>query len=466
MEKNINMTQGKPMKLLFSFALPLMFGNIFQQLYTVVDTAIVGRGVGMDALAALGSVDWLTWMMIGIAQGYTQGCSVRVSQKFGEGNWQELKKYVAQSAVLSAVIAIFCVMIGQAGLKLFMIMLRVPVELKPLAELYARIIFGGIVATMFYNYCASVLRAIGDSKTPLKAMILASVTNIVLDVLAVFVLNWGIAGAAGATVLSQVLAGIICCRQMMRNPILRFGKAELQKDWGILKNLAAIGSPAAAKNIVIALGGMIVSSVVNGFGMSFIAGYTASNKLYGLLEIAAISYGYAITTYVGQNFGAGQTERIKVGMRSALMLAVSTSLVIAACMIVFGRSITMLFISGEVPDLAIEAGNIAYIYLCVMAICLPVLYLLYVYLSALQGLGDTVRPMLSGIIEFMLRAVISIAVGYIGFEMGVFGAEVSAWFGAAIYMMYHYYKKIARMQEGNLKDKENREKEHEFISAN
>jgi len=436
------------MKLLFSFALPLMFGNVFQQLYTVVDTAIVGRGVGMDALAALGSVDWLNWMMLGIAQGYSQGFSVRISQKFGEGNWKELKKYVAQSAILAGVIALICLIVGQAGLELFMFLLRVPADLKPMAELYSRIIFGGVLATMFYNYCASVLRAIGNSKTPLKAMIVASVTNIVLDVLAVFVWNFGIAGAAWATVLSQLLAGVICCIQICRTDVLKFNRSDLRKDSEILKNLISIGSPAAAKNMIISLGGMIVSAVANGFGMSFIAGYTASNKLYGLLEIAAISYGYAITTYVGQNYGANQIERIKEGMHAAVILSVGTSLLIAACMITFGRSITMLFISSEVPELMTEAGNIAYVYLCVMAAFLPVLYLLYVYLSALQGIGDTVRPMISGIIEFILRAVISVAVGLIGFEMGVFGAEVSAWVGAAAYMMYHYYKKIAKIKVG------------------
>lgn len=454
-ETNINMTQGKPMRLLFSFALPLMFGNVFQQLYTVTDTAIVGRGVGMDALAALGSVDWLNWMMLGIAQGFAQGFSVRIAQKFGEGNLSELKKYVAQSAILAAVIALACLVAGQLGMDLFLFLLRVPADLKPMAELYSRILFAGIPAVMFYNYCSAVLRAVGDSKTPLKAMIVASITNILLDLAAVFVMHWGIAGAAAATVFAQCLAGVICCRKICKTKELNFGRAELTKDEGILRNLIAIGSPAAAKNVIISLGGMIVSAIVNGFGMSFIAGFTASNKLYGLLEIAAISYGYAITTYVGQNYGAGKIYRIKEGMVAAVTLAVSTSLVIAGCMIAFGRSITMLFISSDVPELVVEAGNIAYTYLCVMAAFLPVLYLLYVYLSALQGLGDTVKTMISGIVEFVLRAIISVTVGFIGFEMGIFGAEVTAWIGAAVYLMYHYRKKIAGLQiTSSVNDKE------------
>ncbi len=445
MEKNVNMTQGKPMKLLVSFALPLMFGNIFQQLYTVVDTAIVGRGVGMDALAALGSVDWLTWLVLGIAQGYTQGFSVRIAQKFGEKNWQDVKRFVAQSAVLSAIIALLCLVVGQLGLSTFMTLLRVPADLWDMAELYARIIFGGIVATMFYNYCASVLRAIGDSKTPLYAMIAASITNIVLDLIAVYVLHWGIGGAAAATVFAQFLAGVICCVKMCRIKELNFDRTHLRKDPEAMKNLIAIGSPAAAKNIIICAGGMIIAAIVNGFGTSFISGYTASNKLYGLLEIAAISYGYAVTTYVGQNYGANQMKRIKEGVRSALVLALATSVVIAVVMIAFGESIVALFITSKDAAMMAEGIRIGYVYLFMMAVFLPVLYLLYIYLSALQGMGDTIRPMISSVIELILRASIAIVAGYIGYELGVFGAEVLSWVGSTVYLMYYYHNKIKKL---------------------
>ena len=183
------MTQGKPLKQLFYFALPLMFGNIFQQLYTVVDTAIVGQGVGLDALAAIGTVDWLNWMFLSVAQGFTQGFSVRISQKYGEQNIKGMKLVIGQSVRLSIIIAILGTLVSQAGLPLFLNLLKVPIELQAIATEYIRIIFAGFPIVVFYNYCASVLRAIGDSKTPLKAMVVASVTNIVLDLLAVFVWN-------------------------------------------------------------------------------------------------------------------------------------------------------------------------------------------------------------------------------------------------------------------------------------
>ena len=432
------MTHGKPLKQLFFFALPLMFGNIFQQLYTVVDTAIVGQGVGLNALAAIGTVDWLNWMFLSVAQGFTQGFSVRISQKYGEQNIKGMKLVIGQSVRLSVVIAVVGTAISQAGLPLFLSMLRVPMELRPIATEYIRIIFAGFPIVVFYNYCSAVLRAIGDSKTPLKAMIAASVTNIILDLLAIFRWNMGVEGAAIATVIAQLLAGTICVVKIWKLPILHFGKEQIEKNRDISINLFKLGMPVAAQNIIISLGGMTVQMVANGFGMSFIAGFTATNKLYGLLEVAAISYGYAVTTYVGQNYGAGLLERIKKGVRSAVGLSIGTSILIAAIMLVFGRNITMLFISSDVPELMVAAGNTAYHYLAVMSTCLPILYLLHLYQAALRGMGNTVLPMISGIIEFMVRVCVSIVVGKIGFAYGLFGAEVAAWTGAMLFMLISY----------------------------
>jgi len=328
MTKNLNMTRGKPLPLLFFFALPLMFGNIFQQLYTVVDTAIVGRGVGMDALAALGTVDWLNWMLLGLATGLTQGFSVRLSQKYGEGDLPALRRILGQSALLSAVIALLCVLLSQLGVPLFLNLLRVPDELRAMATLYIRILFGGFPAVLFFNFSSSMLRAIGDSRTPLVAMMAAAITNILLDALAVFVLGWGIAGAAAATVFAQCLSGTICALRIARTPVLRFEKKHLSFDAPLSSSLLRLGLPVAFKNVIISIGGILLQSIVNGFGMAFIAGYTATNKLYGLLEIAALSYGYAVTTYVGQNFGAGEYTRIRKGVKTAIFLCLATALAI------------------------------------------------------------------------------------------------------------------------------------------
>lgn len=444
-EQQINMTSGRPLKLLFSFALPLMFGSIFQQLYTVVDVAIVGQGVGLTALAALGTVDWLNWMLFGIAQGFTQGFAIRISQKYGEGDMLGLKLVLGQSARLCVWLAIIAILISQGGLHLFFRLLKVPTELYAMAELYTRILMAGMPISVLYNFAASVLRAVGDSKTPLKAMTAASVTNIVLDCIAVFVLNWGIAGAAAATVIAQCLASFICLTKMMSTAALRFDRSHMAPQKTVSRSLIALGAPITLKIAIIALGGMIIQSVVNSFDMAFIAGFTASNKLFGLLEIAAMSYGFAITTYVGQNYGAGRHDRISHGIKEGLALSVLTSLLICAVMLIFGRDITMLFISSDSVELVAKAGDVAYLYLATMSLSLPALYVLYVYQSALQGIGNTVATMISGGLEFCIRLTASMIVTATGWANGIFAAEVAAWFGAAIFLtvsFYHHFNRI------------------------
>ena len=448
MSRTLNMTNGSPMKLLFSFALPLMLGNIFQQLYTIVDTAIVGRGVGMTALAALGTVDWLNWMMLGIAQGFTQGFCIRMSQKFGAQDLEGLKNTLGASVLLTAMVAVLGTLIAQLGLPVFLHWMQVPDYLRPSATLYSRIIMGGFAAVCFFNLCSSTLRAVGDSKTPLIAMVIAAVTNIILDIVAVFVLGWGIAGAAAATVFSQLLSGFLCAAKIAATSELRFEQRHLALSLQMAKDLMGIGIPAAVKNIIIAVGGMVVQTVVNSFdSVSFIAGFTATNKLYGLLEIAALSYGYAVTTFVGQNYGAGQIPRIRSGVRSANILALLSSVVICAAMLLFGRQITMLFISREDMALALEAGETSYRYLVLMSVSLPVLYVLYVFMSALQGMGNTVAPMWSAAFELLIRLTVAFTVAQIGIREGIFWAEVGAWYGGAVTQALGYVLQIRKINK-------------------
>ena len=439
------MTAGHPGKLLFVFALPLMFGNIFQQLYTVVDTAIVGQGVGMDALAALGTVDWLNWMFIGIAQGFTQGFSVQLAQKYGEGDIPGLKRTLGTSLILAIWVALGLTAVSQLGLPLLVELLKIPEQLQGMAMLYDRVLFAGIPAMVFYNFCASVLRAVGDSKTPLYAMVAASLTNIALDCIAVFVLGWGIAGAALATIFAQILSGVICAVKIWRTQSLRIGKRDLRYDAGNGKRLMYLGVPVAVQNIVISIGGMAVQTVVNRFDTSFIAGFTSSNKLYGVLEIAALSYGYAVTTYTGQNYGAGQWDRIRKGTRWAVIISLITSVIIGAAMIVFGRQITMLFISSESPQLAAEACEVGYQYLCAMSAALPILYLLYAYRSALQGMGNTRIPLLSGVLELVIRVGAAFLIGLAGYKMALLYIEPMAWVSATVLLCSAYYVNAARL---------------------
>lgn len=441
-----SMTEGKPVKLIFTFALPLMLGNVFQQLYTVVDTMVVGQVLGVTALAALGAADWLNWMILGIIQGFTQGFAILMAQEFGARNLKQLKKVVGNAAGLAAVSALILLILSQAAVVPVLHLLKTPDAIMNQSLLYLRFMFAGIPIVMSYNLLASILRALGDGKTPLQAMIVAAFINIVLDLLFVMGFGWGIAGAAVATLIGQLSSSIYCFIHIRKIEILALTKEDFKWNKDLDKKLILLGFPMAFQNGIIAVGGMIVQSVVNGFGVLFIAGFTATNKLYGVLEIAATSYGYAIVTYVGQNLGAGKIDRIKKGMRSAMIVAMLTSAVIAACMLLFGHQILGAFISGSPQDVD-ATMSIAYRYLAIMSIFLPVLYVLHVLRSALQGMGDTVLPMVSGIAEFVMRCGSAVLLPVMMGETGIFYAEILAWAGADVILVTSYAIRMRKLQK-------------------
>lgn len=442
-----NMTEGRPLPLIISFALPLMVGNIFQQMYTVVDTMVVGKTLQVSALAALGAADWLNWLILGVVSGLAQGFGILMAQQFGAAKYDALKKTIGCSALLSVISAVVLVLTSQAIILPVLNLLKTPAEIIGDSALYLRIMFAGIPAVLFYNLLASVLRSLGDGKTPLYAMIVAAVTNIVLDLLLVPVFGWGIAGAAIATVIAQGVSGFYCLMRLRNIDILAMKREHFRLDARLSGRLLMLGAPMAAQNAIIAVGGMIIQGVVNGFGVVFIAGYTAANKMYGLLEMAAISFGYAMVTYVGQNLGAGKPERIRQGVKTATIVSVAVSAMICAVMLLLGKPILSGFISGT-PEAAEQAMGIAYAYLTIMSLCLPVLYILHVVRSAIQGLGNTMIPMVSGVAEFIMRTGgVLLLPGFIG-HFGVFWAEVLAWLGADLILVPGYFLLMRRLRNG------------------
>lgn len=441
-----NMTDGSPGKLIFRLALPLMFGNMFQQLYTMVDAMIVGRGVGVNALAAMGAADWINWLVLGIVTGFTQGFSILFAQKFGAKDFSGLRRILGVSATISLIIGILMTAAGILVARPALIAMKTPPQVINDSLSYLYVIYSGTIVVMAYNLTASLLRALGDGKTPLVAMIIACFINIVLDLLFVMVFRWGIPGAAAATVIAQFFSFIFCIVKIRKIEFLRVSKSDFKPDkitgWELLR----LGTPVSFQNAVIGVGGIVVQSVINGYGLLFIAGFTATNKLYGLLEMAAISFGYSMTTYMGQNFGAKRLDRIKQGMRTGVIMAVAVSLVISAVVFLFGRSIVGLFVSPTAEN-ATEVIRIAYTYFCTMGAGLSILYLLHMYRSALQGLGDTLIPMVSGIAELVMRiAVILTAPALIG-EWGLYLAEPAAWLGAAVILIIAYYMRVAKMHQ-------------------
>lgn len=436
-----DMTSGTVWKEILLFALPLMVGNVFQQLYTVMDSIIVGQGIGVNALAALGAADWFNWMVIGIATGFSQGFSILIAQQFGARDYKNMRRTVASSYMLSFFMAVFFTIVMQLCAAPVLEFLNTPEHIIGDSLSYLRVSFGGLIVVMAYNMLASVLRALGDSRTPLIAMIIAAVINILLDIFFVMGLHLGVASAAAATVIAQVFSAVYCLWAVKKISILKLSRSDWQIDWRRWGHLMLLGLPMTFQNVIIAIGGMVIQSVINKFGLLFVAGFTATNKLYGLLEVAATSFGFSMTTYTGQNLGARKIRRISQGMKSALLMALVTSEIISFVMIFFGRHILKLFISGS-PEEVASVMEVSYHYLFIMSVPLFILYILHITRSAIQGMGDTIIPMISGITEMIMRVCVVLVLPIFFGQESVYFAEVAAWIGADVILVSAYLYKM------------------------
>ena len=440
-----DMTNGSPAGLILRFALPLMLGNVFQQFYTFVDTMVVGQALGVKALAALGAAEWLTFLMFGLVQGLVQGFSLVMARQFGAGDDKGLKKAVAGAVWLSLGAAVLFTALGQLMLRPVLLLLRTPTEIIALTLIYLRILYASLPVAFAYNLLAALLRALGNSKTPLQAMTLSSFCNIALDLLFVFGFGWGIQGAAAATVLAQILAACFCCVKLRGSGLFSLGNKEYYPDRDVIREQLKLGLPMGLQNMITAMGGLIVQSVINGFGVLFIAGYTAANKLYGLLEIAASSYGYAMSTYSGQNMGAARYDRIGKGLRAANLIGAATALLMSAIMVFLGKPVLGCFLTGD--SVTVEgAMRIGYYFLLVLAVFFPFLYILYVTRSCIQGMGNSLLPMISSIVQLVMRTGCALLLPALIGESGVFYGEVCAWLGADLLLAFSYFYCMKKLQ--------------------
>lgn len=445
MDRTRDMTRGNPAKHIFLFALPLILGNLGQQLYMVADAIIVGQGVGVDALAALGATDWTYWVVLWSIQALTQGFAILITHNFGSGNHAALRRSVAASIRLCAVAAVLLTAMGLVGARPMLALLSTPDILLEQATSYLTVMFAGTAVVMAYNMAAAILRAFGDGKSPLIAMGVAAALNVGLDLLFVLVFGWGIVGAAVATLIAQLVSFLYCLGVLRRLAFLRLHREDWENSSAVSRHLLRLGLPLALQHVVIAVGGMVLQSVINSFGFLFVAGFTATNKLYGMLESSAISFGFSTSTYMAQNWGAKRVDRLEKGIKSAVRLSVLVAVAISALMIIFGKSILGLFISTADAGAA-QVLDIAYRYLLIMSALLFILYLLHTYRSALQGLGNTVAPMVSGFIEFAMRVGVALALPPLLGELGLFFAEPAAWAGAAVLVIIVYYRQMAAIR--------------------
>ncbi len=431
--KTMDMTAGRPAALLFRFSMPLIFGNLFQQLYTFVDTVIVGQKLGVPALAALGATEWLSFMMFGFIQGLTQGFSIGISQSFGEGKKHLVQQGIFQAFCASAGAAVIVTVIGQGILVPVLKLLRTPEELFGMAHLYLEILYFGIPISFAYNMLAAILRALGNSRAPLIAVLTASFANILFDIALVMGLGMGIRGAAYGTLLSQLCSVLCCIAALSRIEQARVEPGNRKISVRMFAEQMKLGVLMGFQNIITAVGGLAVQSVVNGFGMLFLAGYTAANRLYGLLETAASSYGYAISTYTAQNIGAGKKERVRSGILAALLLGAATAYLMSFIMVVWGKPILGIFIADSQVE-AEAALRVGYRFLCILAAFFPLLYALYILRSCIQGMGNSTMPMLSSLIQVAMRIFCAaVLTRYVG-NAGVFWGEIMAWLGADLFL--------------------------------
>ena len=412
-----DMTTGNPLKLILFFSLPVLFGNLFQQFYSMVDTIIVGQFLGEDALAAVGATGSIMFLVLGFASGLAQGFGVMVSQAFGAKDESRLKHIVALSFLLTIIISVVLTALTVTTSRELLIFMNTPDNILDMADSYIRVIFWGIITSMMYNVVSGILRGVGDSKTPLYFLLFSSALNIVLDLFCIVTLKLNVAGAAYATVISQGISAVLCLIYMYRK-----------------SQMMGLGIPMALNYSLIAVGSMILQSAVNVFGSSAVAAFTAASKVEQISTQPMPALGTTMSTYCGQNLGAGKYERIFDGMKKAFGIALGTVAIAAFICTVFGRSIVSLFLSEPTEAIYSYATQ----YLNTISCFFFFLALIYLYRTSLQGLGKGIMPMVSGIFEMICR------VGVVWLLLNPYGywsvrlASPVAWIGAGVPLMISY----------------------------
>ena len=438
MARVTDMTKGGITKQIALFAFPLILTNIGQQLYQITDAAIVGRGVGVEALAALGTTDWLYWLVLWAVQAMTQGFSVLVSQIFGSQDRKRLKKAITMAILLCTAIGIGLTVLSVFAAKPLLQLLGTPDNILGQAVTYLRTMYAGTLIVVAYNMSAAFLRALGDGRSPLRAMLIAGTLNVALDLLFVCIFRWGIFGAAFATLLSQAVAFGFCLIIIRQNDLFHMEKADWKPEGSVALDLIHLGIPLAMQQMVVVVGGIIVQRVINSCGFLFVAGFTATNKLHGLLDCSATAFGFAASTFVGQNWGARQFGRVRSGIRRTLILAVSFSLVITAVMLLFGQQIVGLFISSAAENAA-EVLKIAHESLIVMSSFLFSAYVMHTFRASLQAMGTALAPTLAGLVEFAGRVGIALFLPRVLGEKGLYFTDGIAWLSSAIFLCAAYF---------------------------
>lgn len=443
MEKD--MTSGNPTRLILGFAIPLLFGLLFQQFYSIVDTIIVGHYLGVNSLASVGATGSVNFLITGFCIGMCSGFAIPVAQEFGARNEQLLRRYVANCVWLSMIFAMVVTVAVVALCRPILQITRTPANIIDESYSYIVIIFLGIPVVYLYNMTAAVLRSLGDSKTPVIFLVMASILNIFLDLLCIIAFHMGVSGAAAATVASQAIAGVCCLVFMYKKyTILRLSGEEWKWDSQSARKLCGMGIPMGLQYSITAIGGVVLQSAVNAIGSDAVAAVTVGNKLNMFLICPLDAMGTTMATYGGQNLGAGKLDRIDSGLKSCVTLGAIYSVIAIVVVCTVGRSILLLFLDAD--EMAILDN--AYTFVNINAIFYFSLALVDIIRYLIQGMGHSRLALLAGAFEMIARGLMGFAlVPLFGFRAVCF-AHPLAWIFADLFLipaLFHVRKKAAQI---------------------
>ena len=439
-----DMTSGSPARLILRFTIPLIFGNLFQQFYSMVDTIIVGRFLGKESLAAVGSTGSINFLIIGFCLGLCSGFAIPVSQQFGAKNFAEMKKYIGNIIWLtiwsSVLFTVATVLLCRPMLE----WMNTPSDIIEEAYWYIVVIFAGIPAIFLYNVQAALLRALGDSRTPVVFLVIASFLNIALDLLLIVVIPMGVVGAAVATVLSQLLSGVACFVFIVKKfPILHITRDDLHIKKEYLSRLCSIGVPMGLQSSITAIGSILLQTSVNSLGSAIVAAVTAAGRLYSLLACAFDALAVAISTYGGQNIGARKVERLSPGLRAAMIIGSIYSIFSLLVIWLLGKPLLTLFVEAT----EVEIINNAYLFMMINVAFFIPLAGVNIFRLMIQGMGYSKMAVFAGVSEMIARGVVGAwLVPALGYIAACFASPI-AWIMADLFLIPAYYAIVHHLKK-------------------
>ena len=439
-----DMTSGSPARLILRFTIPLIFGNLFQQFYSMVDTIIVGRFLGKESLAAVGSTGSINFLIIGFCLGLCSGFAIPVAQQFGAKNFAEMKKYIGNIIWLtiwsSVLFTVATVLLCRPMLE----WMNTPSDIIEEAYWYIVVIFAGIPAIFLYNVQAALLRALGDSRTPVVFLVIASFLNIALDLLLIVVIPMGVVGAAVATVLSQLLSGVACFVFIVKKfPALHISRQDLHIDTGYLTRLCSIGIPMGLQFSITAIGSIILQTSVNALGSGIVAAVTAAGRLYSLFACAFDALGVAMSTYGGQNIGARKVERLSPGLRAAMIIGSIYSIFSLLVIWLLGKPLLTLFVEAT----EVEIINNAYLFMMINVAFFIPLAGVNIFRLMIQGMGYSKMAVFAGVSEMIARGVVGAwLVPALGYIAACFASPI-AWIMADLFLIPAYYAIVHHLKK-------------------